>query len=160
MSQLIIKCPFCSPTVQAACFAESENFRAIYNIAPILPGHSLVIPKKHISSFMEIPDNLMTEMIIFSRKIIRVLNQAFGTNSYDWTLQEGIPAGQIIEHMHLHIIPRKTDDLPQPGDWYPLLKQKEDAMIDSFKREKYSKDEMQKIVKKLNMYFFDSQNPQ
>lgn len=148
-------CPFCSPLVKDACFAESDNFRAVYNLAPILPGHSLIIPKKHISTFLRIDDSLMTEMILFSRKIIRLLNKAFETNSYDWTLQDGIPAGQTIEHFHIHIIPRKTNDLPLPGDWYPLLIQKTNALEDSFTRQKHTKEDMKIIVNKLKALLYD-----
>jgi bis(5'-adenosyl)-triphosphatase len=147
------ECPFCTPIADDACFAESENFRAIYNIAPILPGHCLVVPKNHIESFLEIPDSQMVEMLAFSRKIIKVLNQAFKTNSYNWIIQDGEDAGQTIEHFHLHIIPRKEKDLPEPGDWYPILQHKQDEMIDSLLRAKYSKKELKDIVAKLKSLF-------
>lgn len=148
-------CPFCSPVVEKATFAESNNFRAVYNIAPILPGHCLIIPKNHLSSLLDIPTTDMTEMMLFSRKIIRVLSKAFGTSSYDWTIQEGQPAGQTIEHLHIHIIPRTADDLPEPGDWYPRLEASEPMLIDSFLRSKYSYAELKSIVEKLSRIFMD-----
>lgn len=142
-------CPFCMPNVKTICFAETANFRAIYNIAPILPGHCLIIPCMHISSFLDIPDSLMTEMIVFSRKVIKALTIAFNTSSYDWTIQEGTAAGQTVEHMHIHIIPRKTDDLPNPGDWYPNLLNQSDKMLDSLERGKLTDSEMKQVVEKL-----------
>jgi bis(5'-adenosyl)-triphosphatase len=144
-----MNCPFCLPVVNDSVFAESGNFLAIYNIAPILPGHVLIIPRKHVSRFLEIDDNQMTEMVVFSRKVIKVLEKAFGSKSFNWTIQEGEPAGQTIEHMHLHIIPRQSKDLAEPGDWYPRLIKNESKMIDSLTRPKHTPDEMKKIIQYL-----------
>ncbi len=142
-------CPFCSPNIDKSVFAESVNFKAIYNIAPILPGHTLIISNKHISKFMNIEDRLMEELIILSRQVIRTLSKAFKTDSFNWTLQEGAEAGQTIEHMHIHIIPRHKNDLPSPGDWYPELKTHENKIIDSLSRPKLSIPEIQSVVRYL-----------
>lgn len=142
-------CPFCSPNVEKAKFAQSENFIAIYNIAPILPGHVLIISKQHINKFMEVNDKHMTELIKFSRQIIRTLSKAFKTDSFNWTLQEGTAAGQTIEHMHIHIIPRQKNDLPEPGDWYPKLNALETEIIDSLHRPRHNDAEMESIVNYL-----------
>jgi len=142
-------CPFCREDVQAGHFAASENFLAIYNLAPILPGHSLVIPRRHILSLMELGDPELCELTLFSRDIVKVLQKAFGSRSFDWTIQEGVEAGQTIPHLHLHLIPRVEGDLPQPGDWYPLLEQSESEIIDSAARPKLTESEMQAIVIKL-----------
>jgi len=146
-------CPFCSPFVHPVTFAESENFRAIYNLAPVLPGHVLIVPKKHINSFLELSEDESIEMVVFSRKIIKTLKHVFKSDSFDWTIQEGKPAGQSIEHMHLHIIPRFEGDMPEPGDWYPALIGKVPELIDSVSRPKLNTEQMKIIVKKLMDYF-------
>lgn len=150
------KCPFCEPNVLKTCFAESENFRALYNIAPIVPGHILIIPKLHLKSFLDIPESILLEYVSFSRKIILLLQDTFMSKSFNWTIQDGIPAGQTVEHMHMHIIPRYENDLPNPGDWYPLLLQKNEEMIDSMNREKISDKNMLEIITFLNKKFLDS----
>lgn len=139
-------CPFCIPNVNASVFAQSENFKAVYNIAPILPGHSLIICNKHISRFMQLEDSVLSEMMVFSRQVICTLSKAFKTDSFNWTLQEGTDAGQTVEHMHIHIIPRRKGDLNTPGDWYPELKKQEAHMLDSFSRPKLNNSEMQSII--------------
>ncbi len=145
-------CPFCSVNILKSAFAESENFLGIYNIAPILPGHSLIIPKKHISNFLSVNDGLMLEFIQLSRLVVKTLTTAFKASSFDWTLQEGVEAGQTIEHMHIHIIPRYTNDIPNPGDWYPLLKKHEPEILDSLSRPKLTNEEMEQIVNKLRKH--------
>jgi bis(5'-adenosyl)-triphosphatase len=142
-------CPFCREDVQAGHFAASGNFLAIYNLAPILPGHSLIIPRGHILSLMELSDPELCELTLFSRDIVKVLQKAFGSRAFDWTIQEGLEAGQTIPHLHLHLIPRAQGDLPQPGDWYPLMQQSELEIIDSAARSKLTEDQMQAIVIKL-----------
>ena len=142
-------CPFCREEVQADHFAGSDNFLALYNLAPILPGHSLVIPRRHILSLMDLDDRELCELTLFSRDVVKILQKAFGSRAFDWTIQEGLEAGQTIPHLHLHIIPRVQGDLPQPGDWYPLLEQSEAEIIDSEARPKLTEDEMRAIVRRL-----------
>jgi bis(5'-adenosyl)-triphosphatase len=142
-------CAFCQADVQENNFAESENFLAVYNVAPILPGHSLVIPKWHISSIMELSEQELCEMTVFARDVVTVLMKVFGDTAFNWTIQEGVEAGQSVPHLHLHLIPRKQNDLPQPGDWYPLLKKSEIEIIDSEARPKLSASEMKIIAAKL-----------
>lgn len=145
----IERCPFCVPNVNNVKFAESQNFVAVYNIAPILPGHSLVVPKRHVRSVLQLSDDELCEMMTFSRKVINILLTAFGAVAFDWTIQDGEAAGQTVPHFHLHIIPRKFGDLPTPGSWYPKLRESQEDIIDSEKRPRFSPDEMKRIVSKL-----------
>lgn len=143
-------CPFCSEEVADITFLESTNFRVIYNHAPILPGHSLVIPKSHIESLLDLNESELFEFTQLSIKAAKLLLRAFKADSFNWTLQEKAPAGQTISHLHIHIFPRHENDLPNPGDWYPLLlSSEENKHIDSELRQKLSLDELHKIVRHL-----------
>ncbi len=124
-------CPFCNPTINTIAFAESLNFLAVYNIASAFPGHSLVIPKMHLTSFTDLSDELLLEMLRLSKKVVRIIQVAFNTDAFNWTIQEKEEAGQSVMHLHLYIIPRYKGDLPDPGDWYPKLRAYYDAAIDS-----------------------------
>lgn len=142
-------CPFCSVNVNETVFTESENFRAIYNIAPILPGHSLIISKRHLQSLMDLSDSELCEMMTFGRDVVRILLRAFDTSAFNWTVQEGEEAGQTIPHLHMHLIPRERNDLPQPGDWYPLLRKSQSEVIDSDSRPRLTPHEMKEIVNRI-----------
>jgi bis(5'-adenosyl)-triphosphatase len=146
-------CPFCEDNVKLSIFAESTNFRAIYNIAPILPGHSLIVPKDHVRRMNELSDEEISEMIIFSRKIANKLTEIFQCSGFNWTIQDGKSAGQTVSHLHLHLIPRHSNDLKNPGDWYPMLKGSELGIIDSKSRDRLKKEEMKMIVDKLRFEF-------
>lgn len=144
-----INCPFCKQEIKDLVFLESRAFMAVYNIAPILPGHSLVMPKEHITSLFDLSDEELYEFVKFSRKAIRILSKAFNTDGFNWTLQEREEAGQSVAHMHIHIIPRIPGDLSHPGEWYPKLKNNIEDIIDSDKRVKLKPDEVKSVVSKL-----------
>jgi bis(5'-adenosyl)-triphosphatase len=148
MNENII-CPFCSPAILNYAFLESDKFLAVYNIAPVLPGHSLIITRAHITSIMELTDNELYEFVRFSRKAIRILMSVFQTEAFNWTLQEKEEAGQTIAHMHIHIIPRKPEDLPEPGEWYPRMMNNIDNFIDSSKRPRLTQAEMKSVIERL-----------
>jgi len=146
------KCPFCSSNTDIAKFSESENFLAIYNIAPILPGHSLIVPKRHVESLMDLDDKELHEMMVFSRDATKLLLNVFKSTGFDWTIQNGEEAGQSVPHLHLHLIPRRPKDLSQPGDWYPLIRESETEIIDSNARHRLSVGEMKVIVSKIREF--------
>lgn len=145
----MVSCPFCNPAVREYTFLESDKFLALYNIAPVLPGHSLIVTRAHLTSLMELSEKELCEFVSFSRKAVRILAHVFQTEAFNWTLQEKEEAGQTIAHMHIHILPRKSADLPDPGEWYPRLVNNIDNIIDSSKRPRLTRNEMNRVVQKL-----------
>ncbi|MBN2272957.1 MAG: HIT family protein [Bacteroidales bacterium] len=142
-------CPFCNPTILECVFLESQNFLAIYNIAPVLPGHALVIPRDHITSFIDLNRQQRAEFLDITTHAVRILLKAFNTDAFDMSVQEKPEAGQTIEHLHLHIVPRVKGDLPDPGDWYPLIHKSDQMVMDDKSLKRLSKKDLQIIVKKL-----------
>jgi bis(5'-adenosyl)-triphosphatase len=147
-------CPFCAEHIREATFAENEHFLAIYNIAPILPGHSMIIPKNHYCGINELSEELLKEMIVFSRDITQFLTKHYRATGFDWSIQEGEDAGQSVEHLHWHIIPRRKNDLKSPGAWYSKLQNSEkEPVIDSHARKKLTSEELQRITDELREAF-------
>lgn len=117
-------CPFCKRDELAVIF-ETSYFLAIYNKFAIVPGHSLLITKRHVTKYLDLDPEESKELFFATRKLISAVMRAYDTETFDFALQEGVPAGQTIRHLHFHVIPRKIDDLGSPDQWYPeLLKQK------------------------------------
>jgi len=139
-------CSFCRANIKAATFAKQDDFRAIYNRAPILPGHSLIIPRWHVPSLLGLSDDEVAQMVKFSRIVVRNLMRIFKADGFNWTIQEGAPAGQTVLHLHLHLIPRGDGDLPTPGDWYPLLQKSESQLIDSDERPQLSFEQTRQVA--------------
>lgn len=149
MSNDVTNCPFCGPAIESAVFAERGAFRALYNIAPILPGHSLVVPKAHRKGVLDLSDDEVQEFFLFARDITLCLRGVFNSSGFNWTIQDGVSAGQTVPHLHLHLIPRVDGDLPHPGDWYPILRQHEQGIIDDTARPKLSEEQLRVIVDHL-----------
>ena len=145
----IENCIFCNKEITDNSFCSTVQFSALYNIAPVLPGHSLIIPNKHYTSLSELSDNELGDMIIFARKITTVLKAVFNCNGFDWTIQDGISAGQTISHLHLHIIPRKPLDIAEGDEWYSKIPGNENQMLDSMQRERLNVPEYIAITEKL-----------
>jgi bis(5'-adenosyl)-triphosphatase len=150
-------CPFCGEAAESIAFAHSRSFLAICNAAPILPGHSLVIPKRHAHTVLELGSSELSEMTIFAKEVTAGLMHVFGATGFNWTIQQGQEGGQTVPHLHLHLIPRFRGDLPNPGDWYPILKRSESEMIDSAKRAKISAPRLTEIARTVrNKFDFQS----
>jgi bis(5'-adenosyl)-triphosphatase len=142
-------CPFCSESIHSSVFYEAGDFMAVFNIAPVLPGHSLVIPRAHHTSILSLSDEEITGFFKTARSALIILMKAFHTEAFDWSIQEKPEAGQTIEHLHLHIVPRVMNDLLHPGHWYPLVQHNDADMIDSLVRPRLTAEEMKIIVDKL-----------
>lgn len=142
---LLHSCPFCSKDVQEMAFYETTDFLAIYNIAPILPGHSMIITRNHITSAMQLSDKQLADLMIFARKTTGFLLAEFSSAAFDWSLQDGEAAGQSVPHFHLHIIPRRPNDFPDDNEWYEKLPENESALLDSRMRNRIDEDKYQQI---------------
>lgn len=143
-----MECPFCRKTA-TDFFLETKSFAAIYNIAPILPGHSLVIPRRHVESLFELTDSELAEFMRLGRDVARLLKQVLQTDAFDWAIQEKEAAGQSVAHLHMHVVPRRIGDLPNPGDWYQALEKNAQLPIDSASRNRLSRTEMDAITSRL-----------
>ncbi|MBE0663302.1 MAG: HIT domain-containing protein [Bacteroidales bacterium] len=139
-------CPFCSLSIQEQIFWGLDKVMAVYNISPILPGHSMIIPRRHVVTINELDNEEMTKFFTFARQVTQLLMRAFEADGFDWSLQESEAAGQSFAHLHLHIIPRKTGDLKRPGDWYALLQQNRHVMIDNPDRKLLAPNEISNII--------------
>lgn len=138
-------CPFCRTDLAAKSFMSNDQFLALYNIAPVLPGHSLVVPRRHARSLMDLTAGEISGLFLFSRQVTTLLMKAFGGSGFDWSLQDGKSAGQTVDHLHLHIIIRKDNDLSSPGDWYPKVEKADNTLLDSFDRKQLSDAEYNRI---------------
>jgi bis(5'-adenosyl)-triphosphatase len=151
--QIDSACPFCDRTIQRATFAETTRFLAVCNSAPILHGHCLVLPRHHVQTILELDNNELMQMMLFSKKVTMGLLNILNATGFDWTLQQGEEAGQTVPHLHLHVIPRKIGDLPDPGDWYPELQNSVPGNIDSYSRPQLADEELERLAKELRSAF-------
>ena len=106
-------CPFCSLPRERIVF-ESELALGFHDGFPVSPGHTLIIPKRHVASFFE---TTMDEQLALLRilKIARAdLDHLLHPAGYNIGINDGAAAGQTVPHLHIHLIPRYEGDRPDP----------------------------------------------
>lgn len=103
---------------------ETDRVLAFLDIAPVHYGHTLVIPKAHYETLLDLPDDLWLEMGRVCRRVAEGLRQALFARGFNIGMNNFEAAGQVVFHAHLHVIPRFLSDglhfFPQgrylPGD--------------------------------------------
>ena len=105
-----IFCKIIQGKIKAERIAESNNFLAILDANPRTKGHTLIIPKKHFVTLLDIPNNLGEELLTFTKQITsRILDNKQG-NGFNIIMNNLECAGQVIKHAHIHILPRNEND--------------------------------------------------
>jgi histidine triad (HIT) family protein len=106
-------CVFCKiarKKLKSDLVAETDNFIAVLDAHPAAPGHTLVIPKKHHVTLLDIPAARGEEMLSLCKQIAsNFLDKKLG-DAFNIVMNNLPPAGQVVPHAHIHLIPRKEGD--------------------------------------------------
>ena len=89
---------------------EDENFLAILDVKPVGEGHTLVIPKKHFNNFLDLDAETSLNYINALQKTAKILMNKYSAKGFNIVLNNGKVAGQLVGHVHFHILPRKDGD--------------------------------------------------
>ena len=89
---------------------EDKDFLAFSDINPAGEGHTVVIPKKHIDTFLNLDNETSGIYVRFLQKTGRTLKEKYNADGFNLVLNNGKSAGQVVGHVHFHILPRKKDD--------------------------------------------------
>lgn len=104
------KCLFCEKINRKDdLLFESHHFMIIRDGFPVTEGHSLIIPKRHVNKITELTLEEFSEL----NSIFKRLEDVYKTD-YNIGINCGIDAGQTIEHLHIHFIPRRRGDTENP----------------------------------------------
>ncbi len=107
------KCIFCEIAegkAEAKRVYEDDNCVAFLDIYPAAPGHILVISKKHYADIHNIPKKELCEVIGCVQKMASLVVRVLGADGVNILQSNGETAGQVIKHIHFHVIPRFKGD--------------------------------------------------
>jgi len=104
-------CPFCS---EDDAIVKNDHAYARFDKYPVNPGHVLVIPRRHVSSFFEISRSERQELFNLVDEMKLYLDSKYSPDGYNVGINVGETAGQTVMHVHVHLIPRYKDDTPHP----------------------------------------------
>ncbi|MHC4175128.1 MAG: HIT family protein [Planctomycetota bacterium] len=122
-------CVFCKMVagqVQVTKIYEDEVVLAFLDISPISDGHTLLIAKQHFERLHDCPAELLGNLASHLGEIAKAVTTAMNSDGYNVLCNNGRAAGQLIEHLHFHIIPRNTGD--GVFDRWPSYKYQEGRM--------------------------------
>ena len=105
-----IFCKIASGQVPSVRIYEDESVFAFLDIGPVSDGHTLVIPKQHFEKLHKCPAEILKQITVVLGRLAGVVADATGADGYNILCNNGPAAGQIVEHLHFHIIPRKDGD--------------------------------------------------
>ena len=89
---------------------EDNDILAFLDRNPVNPGHTLVIPKKHYETILNADDETLKKLAIAIKKISNAMYKGLKLNGFNIGINQFSAAGQVVPHLHVHIIPRKEND--------------------------------------------------
>ena len=107
-------CPFCNPDSGRELIVETETAFAIYDKFPVNNGHSLIIPKRHCSDYFELTFKEQASCMFMLNKVKEIVSETFNPDGFNIGINIGEKAGQTVNHVHIHLIPRYKGDVEEP----------------------------------------------
>ncbi|MEV6547957.1 HIT domain-containing protein [Streptomyces sp. NPDC051597] len=89
------------------CFARWDNY-------PATPGHAEIVPKRHVESFFDLTPYEITDAHRLLSTVRKMIDTQHRPDGYTIGINEGQAAGRTIHHLHIHLIPRRHGDVPDP----------------------------------------------
>jgi histidine triad (HIT) family protein len=125
MSQHDPTCLFCRIVrgeIPAARVLDTDTHLAFLDINPVNHGHTLLIPKDHHATLSDVPPDTAADLGRALPALCRAVREATGAPGLNVIVNHGAIAGQTIDHVHYHVIPRHDGDAvhwPWPHVAYP-----------------------------------------
>src|SRR3989344_1723567 len=108
-----VGCPFCTVDIFRTV-ATNDHALAIYDSFPISPGHTLIIPRRHITSIFDAAKEVRDGMFDLLESVRHLLIQEHKPDGFNIGINDGMAAGQTVMHLHIHLIPRYKGDMHDP----------------------------------------------
>ena len=106
-------CVFCQiirKEASASIVYEDEQVVAFLSNRPVNEGHTLVVPKKHYENIYEIPEEEAAYLFKIAKRVAHAVKDAMGAEGIRIVQNNGWAAGQVIFHLHVHVIPMKPTE--------------------------------------------------
>jgi len=89
---------------------ENSSVLAFLDVSPVNPGHILVVPKKHSETIIDADENSLCETMNAVKKLSNAVMKAVKADGINVSINNFKAAGQLVPHLHVHIIPRFEND--------------------------------------------------
>ena len=106
-------CVFCrivSGQIPSARLIETDSAIAFLDINPIAPGHTLLVPREHAATMADASPALISAAAAELPRLTRAILAATGAKGLNIIQNNGREAGQLVDHVHFHLVPRSAED--------------------------------------------------
>lgn len=107
-------CPFCKVESERELIASTPLSIAFFDGFPVSPGHTLIIPRRHVASFFDLTKDEQKDMLTLADNVKSIIDEKYHPDGYNVGVNVGEAAGQSVLHVHLHLIPRYKGDVSNP----------------------------------------------
>jgi diadenosine tetraphosphate (Ap4A) HIT family hydrolase len=107
------ECIFCNYN-ESEIIAENRFAYAVLDKYPVNEGHTLIIPKRHFQSFFEASEDEIKALYSLMHEVKEMLDVQYEPSGYNIGINVGYYAGQTVNHLQIHMIPRYKGDVSDP----------------------------------------------
>lgn len=109
-------CPLCARIARGDAVAGSPDglALAIRDAYPVAEGHTLVIPRRHEPDLLGLSAAETASLWELVHEVARCMLAETGADGFNVGVNAGVAAGQTVMHVHVHVIPRRLGDVPDP----------------------------------------------
>lgn len=105
-----IFCKIANKEIPAEVVYEDAHTTAVLDINPIAPGHTMILPKKHAENILDLDDAEVSPLFMAVKRVTGLLHDALHPDGFTIGINHGKWAGQAIDHIHVHVVPRWKND--------------------------------------------------
>ncbi|MBK9656154.1 MAG: HIT domain-containing protein [Rhodanobacteraceae bacterium] len=106
-------CPFCNSDPQRV-FLRLRHVFALWDGFPVTDGHALIVPYRHVPTWFDASNTERAELFSALDAVCSIIRERGGIDGFNFGVNVGAAAGQTVPHLHQHVIPRRTGDMPDP----------------------------------------------
>jgi len=107
-------CPLCAAVERREWLCANEHAVAISDAFQVNPGHALIISRRHVESLFDLSLGEQASLWALFPAVKGVVDAQHSPSGYNIGANVGVAAGQTVDHVHVHVIPRYTGDVDDP----------------------------------------------
>ncbi|MCR4831022.1 MAG: HIT family protein [Pseudobutyrivibrio sp.] len=132
-----IFCKLANGDIPTNSIYEDDNFKVILDADPATKGHALILPKNHFANLLEADDDVLAKALPLAKRIANRMKEQLNCAGVNVVQNNGEAAGQTVNHLHIHVIPRYEDD--------------PDKTICGWSHQSFTEAETKEVVSKLSI---------
>ncbi len=121
MSRGTLACAFCDGALGNERIGETDRFLALADGFPASPGHTLIVPRRHVESLADLAADEIGEAFGLVGEARALIDAAYEPDGYNIGINDGRAAGRTVDHLHIHLIPRYVGDVDDPRGGVRLI---------------------------------------